>query len=120
MSDYWEALRKAVQRAVDDERIGRPAALRLTVHVAGGAPEAEAQSARLRTMAAGWFGGEPVSIYSAGGQDQPGLHALRWAGGQSALVAVSAGPGRSGGNLMLMGTRGTLYHEIDGAPGVAP
>ena len=120
MNDYWSALRIAVQQAVDDGRIGRPAALRLTAHVAGGATQAEARSALLREMAAGWFGGEPAASYRIGGGDSPLLDALRWPGGQSALVAVSAGAGHSGGNLMLMGSNGTLYHELGGVPEPAP
>ena len=29
------------------------------------------------------------------------------------MISVSAGGGRTGGNLMLMGSNGTLYHEIE-------
>ena len=40
------------------------------------------------------------------------MTALKWNDGQSAMIAVSAGAGRTGGNLMLMGSNGTLYHEV--------
>ena len=113
-NDYWSALRAAVQQAVDDGRIGRPAALRLTVHVAGDAAEAERCSTALRHMAAGWFGGAAGSSNRIGGGGAL-LEALRWPGGESALVAVSAGAGPAGGNLMLMGSNGTVYHEFGGS-----
>ena len=120
VNDYWEALRGAVQRTVEAGRIGRPVALRLTVHLGGGAAsEAEECRAALRAMAAGWFGSEPVGVHRIGGDGAPSVEALRWTGGQSALLAVSAGrPGPAsptGGNLALMGSNGTLYHEIGGA-----
>ena len=114
VNDYWEALRGAVQRTVDAGRIGRPVALRLTVHVGGAASEAEECRGALRTMAAGWFGSEPVGAHRLGRDGAPSVEALRWTGGQSALLAVSAGPGPVGGNLVLMGSNGTLYHEIGG------
>ena len=114
VNDYWEALRRAVQRTVDAGRIGRPAALRLTVHVGGEASAAGECRAALRAMAAGWFGSEPVGAHLVGGEGAPSVEALRWPGGQSALLAVSAGPGPVGGSLALMGSNGTLYHEIGG------
>ena len=114
MSEYWKTLRGAVQRTVDAGRIGRPAALRLTVHVGGAASAAGECRAALRAMAAGWFGSEPVGVHRIGGEGAPSVEALRWAGGQSAVLAVSAGPGPTGGNLALMGSNGTLYHEIGG------
>ena len=128
VNDYWEALRGAVQRTVDAGRIGRPVALRLTVHVGGAASEAEECRATLRAMAAGWFGSEPVAAHRIGGDEAPSVDALRWTGGESALLAVSAGafptapkppprgvafgPAPPKGNLVLMGSNGTLYHEI--------
>ena len=39
---------------------------------------------------------------------------MRWGDGQSALLAVSAGACPVGGNLVLMGSNGTVYHEIGG------
>ncbi len=114
MGEYWETLRGAVQRTVDAGRIGRPAALRLTVHVGGEASVAGECRAAVRAMAAGWFGSEPVAVHRIGGDGAPSVEALRWSGGQSAVLAVSAGPGPIGGNLALMGSNGTLYHEIGG------
>lgn len=113
----WELLRSAVQRVIDQGSIGRPAALRLTVHTRG--TEAEAGQCQLEAegVAAAWFGGQPDSRYSVvgsgGGPGMPTVTALKWVSGQSAILSVSAGiHGPVGGNVMLMGSRGTVYHEI--------
>ena len=109
---YWEPLRDTVQGAIDRGQIGRPAALRMTVHAAGGPAEQAHLATALRGLAESWFGAESESEYSIGGDGAPAVTALKWDGGQSATIAVSAGPGRGGGNLMLMGSNGTIYHEI--------
>ena len=130
VNDYWEALRGAVQRTVDAGRIGRPVALRLTAHVGGATSEAEECRAVLRDAAAGWFGDEAAASHRIGADGAPSVEALRWTDGQSALLAVSAGSGPAApkpppggvafgptppcGNLVLMGSNGTLYHEIGG------
>ena len=50
---------------------------------------------------------------AAGGPGKPTVTALKWASGKCAILSVSAGAhGRVGGNVMLMGSRGTVYHEI--------
>ena len=111
-SHDWEPLKSTVQGAIDRGQIGRPAALRMTVHAAGGLPEQADLAAALRSLAESWFGGKSESDYSIGGEGKPAVTALKWDGGQSAMIAVSAGSGRTGGNLMLMGSNGTIYHEI--------
>ena len=117
----WELLRTAVQRVIDQGGIGRPAALRLTVHTQGTEADARRCLQGAEGVAAAWFGGRPDTTYSiggpgggsAGGPGTPTVTALKWASGQCAILSVSAGPhGRVGGNVMLMGSRGTVYHEI--------
>ena len=90
----------------------------MTVHAAGGPADQRDMASDLRSIAETWFGGKSESEYSIGGEAKPAVIALKWDGGQSAMIAVSAGAGRTGGNLMLMGSNGTIYHEIDlGAEG---
>ena len=84
----------------------------MTVHAAGGPAEQAGLASALRTLAESWFGGKCESEYEIGGEGAPAVTALKWDGGQSAMIAVSAGAGRTGGNLMLMGSNGTIYHEI--------
>ncbi len=114
MSDWsWESLQAAVQRVIDEGRIGRPVALRLTVHARGGALEAEQHRQAAEAAGAAWFGGQPQSTYSVGDQDKLLVTAFKWAEGQSAILSISAGQtGHVGGNMMLMGSRGTIYHDI--------
>ncbi len=109
----WESVRSAVQRVIDQGGIGRPAALRLTIHARGAEPDAQRLLQEAEDAAAAWFGGRPDSTYSAGGSGKPTVTALKWASGQSAILSVSVGAlGPVGGNAMLMGSRGTIYHEI--------
>ena len=114
MSDWsWESLQAAVKRVIDEGRIGQPVALRLTIHTRGGASEAERYQQAAEAAGVAWFGGQPKSTYSVGGHDKPLVTALKWAGGQSAILSISAGQsGRVGGNMMLMGSRGAIYHDI--------
>ena len=88
-------------------------ALRLTVHTRGAEAEAGKYRAEAEGVAAAWFGAHPESVYSIGGPGSPTVTALKWGAGQSAILSVSAGAsGPVGGNVMLMGSRGTIYHEI--------
>ncbi len=121
----WERLRSVVQGVIDRGGIGRPAALRLTVHIRGGEAEARRLQLEVEGMAAAWFDGKPESTYVAGGPgdgpdpipgENPGMPtvtALKWPSGESAILSVSAGAkGPTGGNVMLMGSHGTVYHDI--------
>jgi hypothetical protein len=109
-----DSLQSAVQEVIDQDGIGRPAALRLTIHARGTEPDAWRILSDAENLAAAWFGGKPDSNYSIGGSGSPIVTALKWSSGQSAILSVSVGAsGPVGGNAMLMGTRGTIYHEID-------
>lgn len=108
----WGPLRKTVQGAIERGQIGRPANLRMTVHGPGDEAELRDLESELRDVACAWFGGPCESDYAAGGDSGPVVVALKWAGGQSAILSVSAGAGRTGGNMMLLGSNGAIYHEI--------
>ncbi len=109
----WASLRSTVQSVIDKGGIGRPAALRLTYHGRGNESDATSYRQNAESIAATWFGSKPASTYSIGGSDKPTVTALKWESGQSAILSVSSGThGPTGGNLMLMGSHGTVYHEI--------
>ncbi len=110
---YWGSLRKTVQGAIERGQIGRPVSLRMTVHGPGSEVERQELEAELREAACAWFGGPCESDYTAGGDGRPAVVALKWAGGQSAILSVSTGAGRTGGNMALLGSNGAIYHEID-------
>jgi hypothetical protein len=114
----WDSLRVAVQRVIDEGGIGRPATLRLTLHTRGTEADAVQYLQGAEVAAASWFGGQPNSTYSVGGSGAPTVSALKWKSGQSAILSVSVGAdGPVGGNVMLMGTHGTVYHEIADSKG---
>ena len=115
---YWDSLARTVGAAVDAGRIGTPRALRLTVHVHAADPadavDARAQTATAaRRCAAAWFGGAADSDHGVGEPNLAAAWLMRWPGGQSALLAISAGRGATAGNLVLMGSHGSIYHRID-------
>ena len=109
----WGPLRTTVQGAIERGQIGRPVSLRMTVHGAGGQAERQDLEDELRQIACTWFGGSCEADYRAGGERGAAVIVLKWAGGQSAILSVSAGTGRTGGNMMLLGSNGVVYHEID-------
>ena len=109
----WDSLRVAVQRVIDQGGIGRPATLRLTLHMRGTEADAAQYLQGAEVAATSWFDGQPNSTYSVGGSGAPTVTALKWKSGQSAILSVSVGAdGPVGGNVMLMGSNGTVYHEI--------
>ena len=122
---YWDSLARTVGAAVDAGRIGTPKALRLTVHVHADDPadaaDARAQTATAaRRCAAVWFGGAADSDYGVGEMRLAAAWLLRWPGGQSALLAISAGRGATAGSLVLMGSHGSIYHRIEPTAGPRP
>ena len=114
---YWDSLAHAVEEAVDSGRIGDPKALRLTVHIQiriqtdARDVRAQAEMAASRSASA-WFKGEAIIDYGVDNSDLAAARLMVWPGGQSALMAVSAGSGDTEGNLVLMGSRGAIYHRI--------
>ena len=109
----WGPLRTTVQGAIERGQIGRPVALRMTVHGTGGQAERRDLEGELRQIACTWFGESCEADYKVGGERGAAVIALKWAGGQSAILSVSAGAGKTGGNMMLLGSNGVIYHEID-------
>ena len=117
LAGYWDSLARTVGAAVDAGRIGAPKALRLTVHVhaddpAGAAGVRARTAAAARRCAAAWFGGAADGEHGVGEARPAAAWLLRWPGGQSALLAISAGRGATAGNLVLMGSHGSIYHRI--------
>jgi hypothetical protein len=112
-SDYTKNLQAAVQRAIDDGSLGEPRFARFVAH--SPLPGLVSITAnRLADMAEAWFG-EPYAQRSTrrDGAGTSVTELLKWPGGQGALIVVSSSPPSSGTNtdLMLIGSRGTLYHE---------
>ena len=111
----WGSLRDTVLDAIERGQIGRPVSLRLTVHGPGSDSELQDLKSELRDLASAWFGGPWVTEYVAGGTGGPSVFAVKWSQGQSAILSISTGAGRTGGNLVLLGSNGAIYHDIDSA-----
>jgi predicted dehydrogenase len=100
-------LDRAVRATLAAGRIGQPVFVRC--HLAG-----PAGLARARDLAAGWVGSRPVREHVI-----PSAVAVRFANGASAIVSESAHAHPTGVDLIVLGTRGGIYHQMDGcgAPG---
>ena len=113
VSDGRDALRRVVQEAIDAERLGQPQFMRCVAR----APDGEALGSILDglvSMGESWFGGRAATRERRG--EGSGVYLTEmstWETGQSAVVTVSAsvGGGSPSIDLMVVGSRGTLYHE---------
>ena len=109
-------IRETVQEAIDQGRLGRPQFFRCIV--AAGAPPDQTLEVIL-SLGRSWFGSRPVQHYRLGGDGAYLTEMARWAEGQAALITISSGhllpgterQGIDGIDLMLVGSRGTLYHD---------
>jgi len=98
---------------IDNGSLGAPKFMRCIAR-AGDPGQLSVSLGKLESLGEAWFGSRHVHSYRLG--ENTGLYLtemLKWPDGQSALLTVSAGPteGTLGLDLMLVGSRGTLYHE---------
>ena len=112
-NDHLQDLDQAVRRAIDDGSLGKPRFARFVAHSPlSGLTTITAN--RLADMSEGWFG-KPCSNRTTR-HDPTGVSVtdlLKWPDGQGALIVVSSSPQATGASidLMLLGSRGVLYHE---------
>ena len=113
MPDHLEALRQVVQEAIDDERLGQPQFVRCVARAQdGGSLDSSLET--LASMGESWLGGPPASSTRRGEGSGAYLTEMStWDTGQGALITVSAtgGSGTADIDLMVVGSRGTLYHR---------
>lgn len=116
-----QQLRKTVQEAIDQGRLGQPQFLRCIVEAGNGEPPDRTLKTIL-SLSRSWFGSCPVQHYRLGADGVYLTEMAKWAGGQAALITVhykhiqlrkSDVPGADEKqiDLMLIGSRGTLYHD---------
>ena len=112
-TDHLQQLDQAVRRAIDDGSLGTPRFARFVAYSPlSGLTTITANW--LADMSEGWFG-KPCASRSAR-RDPTGVSVtdlLKWPDGQGALIVVSSTPQATGASidLMLLGSRGVLYHE---------
>ena len=107
------ALRKVVQAAIDGGRIGSPRFLRCLARTRDRRQIASSLD-DLVSLGEAWFGSRPRRRYRLGEEGGVYLTELvKWPEGQAALLTVSlaASDGPPALDLMLVGSRGTLYHD---------
>ena len=107
--DYLESLRDVVQQAIDEGSLGAPRYLRCVAAVPAGNGLEDAAGG-LGDLASAWFGSEPSQRYTLGGAVYV-TEMQQWSMGQGAIITVSRSQSTSTLDLMLVGSRGTLYHE---------
>ncbi len=108
----YSALDRAVREAVDRERIGRPSFVRCVAIAPDGETDATFDS--LLSLTEGWLGGAPDERTRQGGAGQSHVfELLKWPGGEGGLIMVSESPsvGAPALDLMVIGSRGTIYHQ---------
>ena len=109
--DYLERLRGVVQQAIDEGSLGAPRYLRCVAAVPAGNGLEDAAGG-LSDLASAWFGSEPSQRYTLGGSEAVYVTDMQqWPLGQGAIITVSRSQSGPKLDLMLVGSRGTLYHE---------
>ena len=112
-TDHLEQLDLAVRRAIDDGSLGTPRFARFVAYSPlSGLTSITAN--RLAAISEGWFG-KPCANRTTR-RHPTGVSVtdlLKWPDGQGALIVVSSSPQATGTSidLMLLGSRGVLYHE---------
>ena len=112
-SEPRAALQRVVQEAIDTERLGQPQFMRCVARAPDGGSLGSVLDAVV-SMGESWFGSRAATRTRRG--EGSGVYLTEmstWDTGQSAVVTVSAsaGGGPAGIDLMVVGSRGTLYHQ---------
>ena len=106
------ALSEVVQEAIGEERLGQPQFLRCLAQVS--ADRLGDAINEWVALGEAWFGSSVATRHRLG--DGSGVYLTemaKWETGQAALITVSS-TGSNGApaiDLMLIGSRGTIYHE---------
>ena len=108
--DHLERLKAVVQSAIDAGSLGAPRYLRCVAGVPAGEGLEDAANG-LGELASAWFGAEPSSRYGLGGNAVYVTEMRKWPLGQGSIITVSHTQCVPTLDLMLIGSRGTLYHE---------
>jgi hypothetical protein len=113
MTHALDALTRSIDAALKTEQIGTPVAARVVVHQDADHGLVERLAARALEAAAGWLESRPERLAALGGVERGQISLLaRFAGGQSALVSVSArGSGSPLMEAVVWGNRGTVSWE---------
>ena len=112
-SPHLSALRETVQKTIDEDGLGKASFMRCIAR-AEVPNRLEAALDELVALADDWFGAPHEKRHRQGADS--GLYLtemLKWSEGQGALLIVTSAPSKGAPemDLMLVGSKGTLYHE---------
>ncbi|HJT78663.1 MAG TPA: hypothetical protein VJ739_15780 [Gemmataceae bacterium] len=106
-------LHRAVGAALAAGRVGTPVFVRYLLLVPEKQEAMAARLAELASVVSDWIGQPPARIYApASPQGNSATVTLQYRTGATAVVSV--GPGDGGADVMVLGNRGALYHELAG------
>jgi len=110
-----EVARETILRALQTDQIGTPVAVRLIAHTTQDQGQIENLASAALDTAASWLGGHPRLLFALGGAEEGQITAaLRWHGGQMALVSAgTCGTGAPLLEALVFGNRGILSWETD-------
>ena len=107
-------LKNTIKTVIDEGRLGDPKFLRCVLQVSGDIKSLRSSLEILEELAEYWFGETFVKRHRIGTEYSSYIgEILRWEGGQGALIVVNLSQSVSQKylDLMLVGSKGTLYHE---------
>lgn len=106
------ALRKlndSVQQVVAGGRVGVPSVVRWYVRTNTGKDAAANTAERMLKATSTWLGGKPATVRRFGRADSEIVLHATWAAGAAAVLTAASGPGEPANDLMVMGSRGSMY-----------
>jgi hypothetical protein len=108
-------LQRAVQLTLASKRLGTPVFARYLFHLQGGAPVIMAGLARAVAGVRAWFDQPLERLYAQGSVKEQHINlTLEFRGAGSATVSW-VGASRGGIDLMVLGNRGAIYHDVGSA-----
>ncbi len=107
-------LHRAVETALASGRLGTPVFVRYLLLVPDPPDAVTTRLAQLAATANGWLGQPLAEVYApAPPQDGAVTVTLRYRTGATALVSI--GPGDGAADVLVLGNRGALYHDLTGS-----
>ena len=109
-------LKNTIKSVIDEGRLGDPKFLRCVLQVSDDIKSLRSSIEILEELAQYWFDDAFVKRHRIGNENSSYIgEILRWDGGQGALIVVNLAQSVSKRyfDLMLVGSKGTLYHESE-------
>lgn len=106
------ALRKltdSVHQVVAGGRVGVPSVVRWYVRTNIDKDATASTAERMLKATSTWLGGKPATVRKFGKDGSEIVLHATWAAGAAAVLTATAGPGEPANDLMVMGSRGSIY-----------